>query len=108
MNKKQAQIAILELIEKINYYNDTYYQHDTSEISDFEFDQLLEKLSRLESKFPEFKYDYSPTQRVGGTVTKSFETVYHKFPMLSLGNTYSEDEIQEFDNRIHCLNACSG
>jgi len=101
MNKEQAQIEILELIDKINYYNDKYYQHDTSEISDFEFDQLLEKLSRLESKFPEFKYDYSPTQRVGGTVTKSFETVYHKFPMLSLGNTYSEDEIQEFDNRIH-------
>ncbi len=101
MNKKQAQIEILELIDKINYYNDKYYQHDTSEISDFEFDQLLEKLSSLETKFPEFKYDYSPTQRVGGTVTKSFETVYHKFPMLSLGNTYSEDEIKEFDNRIH-------
>jgi len=101
MNKKQAQIEILELIDKINYYNDKYYQHDTSEISDFEFDQLLEKLSSLETKFPEFRYDYSPTQRVGGTVTKSFETVYHKFPMLSLGNTYSEDEIKEFDNRIH-------
>ena len=101
MNKKQAQIEILELIDKINYYNDKYYQHDTSEISDFEFDQLLEKLSSLETRFPEFKYDYSPTQRVGGTITKSFETVYHKFPMLSLGNTYSEDEIQEFDNRIH-------
>jgi len=101
MDKKQAQIEILELIDKINYYNDKYYQHDASEISDFEFDQLLEKLNRLETEFPEFKYDYSPTQRIGGTVTKSFETVYHKFPMLSLGNTYSEDEIREFDKRIH-------
>ncbi len=101
MDKKQAQNEILGLIEKINYYNDKYYQHHTSEISDYEFDQLLETLNRLEAEFPEFKYDYSPTQRVGGTVTKSFKTVYHKFPMLSLGNTYSEDEIREFDKRIH-------
>ena len=103
MDKKQAQKEVLELIDKINYYNDKYYQEDISEISDYEFDQLLHKLNILETEFPELKYDYSPTQRVGGTVTKSFETVYHKFPMLSLGNTYSEDEIREFDKRIHKL-----
>ena len=101
MDRKQAKKEVLELIDKINYYNNKYYQEDISEISDYEFDQLLEKLSRLESEFPEYKYDYSPTQRVGGTVTKNFATVYHKFPMLSLGNTYSEDEIREFDKRIH-------
>ena len=103
MDKKQAQKEVLELIDKINYYNDKYYQEDISEISDYEFDQLLHKLNILETEFPELKYDYSPTQRVGGTVTKSFETDYHKFPMLSLGNTYSEDEIREFDKRIHKL-----
>jgi DNA ligase (NAD+) len=101
MEKKQAQQEVFELIDKINYYNDKYYQEDISEISDYEFDQLLEKLSKLEAEFPEFKYDYSPTQRVGGTITKNFLTVYHKYPMLSLGNTYSEDEIREFDKRIH-------
>ncbi len=101
MDKKQAHREVLELIDKINYYNDKYYQEDVSEISDYEFDQILEKLNRLEAEFPEYKYAYSPTQRVGGTVTKNFETVYHKFPMLSLANTYSEDDIREFDKRIH-------
>ncbi len=100
MDKKQAHKEVLELIDKINYYNDKYYQEDISEISDYEFDQLLEKLNRLEATFPEFKYSYSPTQRVGGTVIKNFKTVYHKFPMLSLANTYSEEEIHEFDKRI--------
>jgi DNA ligase (NAD+) len=100
MDKKQAHKEVLELIDKINYYNDKYYQEDISEISDYEFDQMLEKLNRLEAEFPEFKYAYSPTQRVGGTITKNFKTVFHKFPMLSLSNTYSEDEIREFDKRI--------
>ncbi len=100
MDKQQAKIEIENLIEKIDYYNDQYYQQDNSEISDFEFDQLLKKLEKLESEFPEFKFDYSPTQRVGGAVTKSFATVTHKFRMLSLGNTYSEDELEEFDKRV--------
>ena len=90
----------MELIEKINYYNELYYQQDRSEISDYEFDQLLLKLTKLEEEFPEFRFSYSPTQKVGGTITKSFETVYHKYPMLSLGNTYSKEEIQDFNNRV--------
>ncbi len=100
MDKLEAKKEIDELVDKINYYNEQYYQQDKSEISDFEFDQLLKKLEKLESEFPEYKYDYSPTQRVGGTITKSFNTVTHKFRMLSLGNTYSEEELIDFDKRV--------
>ena len=100
MTPEEAKREIESLSEKINHYNYQYYQKDTSEISDFDFDQLLEKLIKLESEFPQFKYDDSPTQRVGGTITKNFETVEHKFPMLSLGNTYSTEDLQEFDKRV--------
>ncbi|MFN3403600.1 MAG: NAD-dependent DNA ligase LigA [Cytophagaceae bacterium] len=100
MDKVEAQSRIQELTDKINYYNFQYYQNHVSEIPDYEFDQLLEELIRLELKFPELKKEDSPTQRVGGTVTKEFETVYHNYPMLSLSNTYSEEEIIEFDNRV--------
>jgi len=91
---------ILELIQKINYYNDRYYQDNISEISDFDFDQLLNQLKALENKYPELKQSDSPTQRVGGTVTKSFNTVYHRYPMLSLDNTYNEQELRNFDDRV--------
>ena len=100
MTEAQAKKEIAELTEKINYYNDLYYQKAKSEISDFEFDQLLEKLVKLEGEFPSLKQPDSPTQRVGGAITKEFETVYHKYPMLSLGNTYSEEELEEFDKRV--------
>ncbi len=100
MTREEAKKEIDELISQVNYHNELYYQQNRSEISDYDFDQMLERLARLEEQFPEFKYDYSPTQRVGGTVTKSFETVYHRYPMLSLGNTYSPEELQEFDKRV--------
>ncbi|MEQ8925118.1 MAG: NAD-dependent DNA ligase LigA [Fulvivirga sp.] len=100
MTKEQAKKEIAELSEKINYYNDLYYQKDTSEISDYEFDQLLERLIALEKEYPELKEKDSPTQRVGGTITKNFETVYHKHAMLSLGNTYSTDDLRDFDKRV--------
>jgi DNA ligase (NAD+) len=100
MTAEQAQKEILELSEKINYHNDLYYQKSKIEISDFEFDQHLEKLVKLEQEFPQFKLPDSPTQRVGGTITKEFETVYHKYPMLSLGNTYSQKELEDFDGRV--------
>ncbi|MBC7920958.1 MAG: NAD-dependent DNA ligase LigA [Ferruginibacter sp.] len=91
---------IHELIRKINHYNHQYYQNSVSEIPDYEFDTLLEELSGLEKQHPDLKRTDSPTQRVGGTITKEFPTVYHRFPMLSLGNTYSEDDIREFDRRV--------
>ncbi len=100
MTGEQAKKEISELTEKINYHNYQYYQESKSEISDYEFDQLLDRLIALENRFPEFKYEDSPSQRVGGTITKHFETVVHQYPMLSLGNTYSEEDLIDFDKRV--------
>jgi DNA ligase (NAD+) len=100
MTIEQATLRIKDLTEKINHYNFQYYQNSISEISDFDFDLLLQELIDLEKKFPELKSPDSPTQRVGGTITKEFQTVTHKYPMLSLGNTYSFEELKDFDNRI--------
>jgi DNA ligase (NAD+) len=100
MTPEKAQKEIQDLTTKINYHNDLYYQQNRTEISDQEFDKLLEKLNQLEKEFPQFKLPDSPTQRVGGTITKEFATVYHKYPMLSLGNTYSEEELTDFDGRV--------
>ncbi len=100
MTSQEALQEILSLSKKINYHNDLYYQKNRSEISDFEFDQLLEKLIALETEFPEHKSEDSPSQRVGGTVTKEFENVVHKYRMLSLGNTYSKEDLIEWDNRV--------
>lgn len=100
MTSDQAQKEIQKLTEKVNYHNDLYYQKDKTEISDLEFDQLLQKLISLEEQYPQFKQEDSPTQRVGGTITKEFKTVYHKYPMLSLGNTYSGKDLEDFDGRV--------
>ena len=100
MTADEAKHRIEALIDKIDYYNHRYYQDSVSEISDYEFDQLLKELEKLEQEFPQFKYSYSPTQRVGGAITKSFETVVHKNAMLSLSNTYSEEELRDFDKRV--------
>ncbi len=98
--KEEAEKQIAALAETINHHNHLYYQEDRSEISDFEFDQLLEKLVFLESLYPELKQPDSPTQRVGGTITKNFETATHAVRMLSLGNTYSKEELVAFDERV--------
>ncbi|MDN5212129.1 NAD-dependent DNA ligase LigA [Fulvivirgaceae bacterium BMA12] len=100
MKQEQAKLRIAELTEKINYYNYLYYQKDTSEISDFEFDQLLKELMTLEEQFPALSLEDSPSRRVGGTITKTFETVQHKYPMLSLSNTYSQEELRDHDKRV--------
>ncbi|TDE16202.1 NAD-dependent DNA ligase LigA [Dyadobacter psychrotolerans] len=89
-----------DLSRKIDHYNFRYYQDSVSEISDYDFDQLLKQLKDLEDKHPEFKKSDSPTQRVGGTITKNFATVYHRYPMLSLDNTYNEQELRNFDDRV--------
>ncbi len=95
-----AKIRIQSLVEELNYYNRKYYQDAVSEISDEKFDFLLKELEELELKFPELKRPDSPTHRVGGEINKSFATVVHKYPMLSLSNTYSETELREWDERI--------
>ncbi len=100
MTREEAKKTVDELIKKIDHYNSRYYQENVSEISDYEFDQLLKSLENLETQFPEYKYDYSPSQRVGGAITKSFNTVFHKNAMLSLSNTYSEEELIDFDKRV--------
>ncbi|MBT31294.1 MAG: DNA ligase (NAD(+)) LigA [Thalassobius sp.] len=103
MKSEEARIEIAELTKKINHYNTQYYQNDISEVSDYEFDMLLEKLISLEKDFPEFAYPDSPSKRVGGTVTKAFNSVKHQYPMLSLGNTYNEEELFDFDKRVEKL-----
>ena len=100
MNEDEAKEEILRLSKEINYHNHAYYVESNPLISDYEFDKLLEKLQELEKQFPEFAFESSPTKRVGGDITKKFQTVAHSFPMLSLSNTYSEEEILEWENRI--------
>lgn len=94
------QERIAELTNRLNYYNHQYYQNSVSEVDDFTFDKLLTELTSLEIQYPEFRQPDSPTARVGGTISKEFKTVYHRFPMLSLGNTYSEEDLVEFDKRV--------
>lgn len=100
MTHAEASARIVQLSEQINRYNHLYYQESTSEISDYEFDQLLEELIRLETEFPDLLNPDSPSQRVGGAITKEFQTVEHEYRMLSLGNTYTVEELQAFDERV--------
>ena len=100
MNAEEAKKKIEALAEELNHHNYLYYQEAKPEISDYEFDQKLKELEKLESEFPELKLSHSPTSRVGGDITKEFETVIHKYPMLSLGNTYSKEELLDFDGRV--------
>ncbi len=97
MNSKDQ---IEALRKELNEYNYQYYILDSPTISDFEFDQKLKELEKLEEENPEFKSENSPTQRVGGDVVKGFETVKHRYPMLSLSNTYNREEVADFIERI--------
>lgn len=94
---------IEELTKSLQEYNYQYYVMDNSLVSDFEFDTLLKELQELEEKNPEFTSENSPTKRVGGDVTKKFEQVVHKYKMLSLSNSYSKEEIIDFETRIKKL-----
>ncbi|MEM9417040.1 MAG: NAD-dependent DNA ligase LigA, partial [Bacteroidota bacterium] len=99
MTRTEAQREIERLSSLVHYHNELYHQKGQPEISDYAFDQLLEKLIQLEEQFPEFRLLNSPTQTVGEKPNKNFATVYHRYPMLSLSNTYSEEEIQKFAQR---------
>ncbi|PJC63276.1 MAG: DNA ligase (NAD(+)) LigA [Flavobacteriales bacterium CG_4_9_14_0_2_um_filter_32_27] len=103
MTSEQAQERIKQLIAVINQHNYNYYALSNPTISDYDFDMLLEELQQLESEFPQFADEHSPTKRVGGAITKNFDTVKHKYPMLSLSNSYSKEEIADFENRIKKL-----
>jgi len=100
MELEEAKKKIQELTDQINHHNDLYYQKSKPEISDYEFDLLLDELIKLENQYPEFRLPDSPSLRVGGTITKEFATIYHQYPMMSLGNTYSEEELTDFDGRV--------
>lgn len=103
MEKSVAKEEIARLSAELNRHNHLYYVENAPEISDYEFDMLLEQLQGLEEQFPEFALDNSPTKRVGGDITKKFESVTHRYPMLSLSNTYSEEEIEEWVVRLKKL-----
>jgi len=103
MNKEDIQARIRELSRLIEEHNYNYYVKSSPSITDYEFDILLKELEKLESDYPEFAVENSPTKRVGGDITKKFKTVVHEYPMLSLSNTYSEEEIIDWENRVFKL-----
>ena len=96
-------LKIDSLRKQLHHYNYQYYVLNQPVISDYEFDQLMNKLIQLESEHPEFDDPNSPTKRVGSDLSSEFEQVPHVYPMLSLGNTYSESEIRDFDKRVRKL-----
>lgn len=91
---------IEELRRWLNYHNRKYYIDNAPEVSDYEFDQRMHELQRLEAEYPEFDDLNSPSRRVGSDLTTEFRTVEHRYPMLSLGNTYSIEELHEFFERV--------
>ena len=91
---------IEELRRQLNYHNRKYYVDNEPEISDFDFDRMMRELQDLEQAHPEYADPNSPTVRVGSDITSEFRSVEHRFPMLSLGNTYSLEELHEFLARI--------
>jgi len=97
------QERIADLRTALHAHNHRYYILDQPTISDFEFDQLLKELEQLERQYPEFYDENSPTRRVGGSVVKSFNTVVHQYPMLSLGNTYNWEELADWIGRVEKL-----
>lgn len=100
MNKEEAKARISELGKIIENHNYNYYILTQPTISDYDFDMLLNELIDLEKQFPDLVLPDSPTQRVGGDLTKEFKTVKHRYPMLSLSNSYNIEEVKDFISRI--------
>lgn len=103
MNEEKAKHEIERLTKELNHHNHLYYVLAQPEISDYEFDQLLKQLQEIEKQFPQFASENSPTKRVGGDITKNFKTIKHKYPMLSLDNSYSQEDIIEWEKRLKKL-----
>jgi len=97
---EDIQSKLIRLRNELHEYNRLYYIEDAPIISDFEFDALLRELQDLENRYPEFYDSNSPTQRVGGGVTKNFNTIAHRYPMYSLSNTYTKEELVQWEERI--------
>ncbi|MCR5636455.1 MAG: NAD-dependent DNA ligase LigA [Clostridiales bacterium] len=103
MTSQEAKAEILRLTKEINYHNDKYYNNDEPEIDDREYDMMLYKLEKLESEFPEFAFADSPTKRVGGSAGEKFAPVTHAVPMESLHDSFSAEELIQFDKRIRAV-----
>ena len=97
---KEIKEEIYKLVKLLNKYSYDYYVEDNPQISDTEYDTLYKQLEKLEKEYPELIQENSPTQRVGDVVLSEFEKVTHKVPMLSLSNTFSTEDLRDFDNRI--------
>ena len=89
MNQEEARVRIEKLRKELNDHNHKYYVLSQPSISDFEYDLLMQELITLENKYPELYNENSPSQRIGDDTRKEFEQILHKYPMMSLGNTYS-------------------
>ena len=100
MDKENALRRVNELTKIIEYHNNLYYNNDEPEISDYEYDMLLRELENLEAEYPELKRPDSPTNRVGGSAGKKFSPVTHAVPMESLHDSFSHDELRDFDRRV--------
>ena len=100
MNNLQTETRIIFLRSELEKHNHNYYVLSSPEISDFEYDNLMKELLDLEEAFPQFKSDISPTVRIGNDINQSFAQVEHRYPMLSLGNTYSFEDLDDFDQRV--------
>lgn len=100
MNIQEAKEKVAQLTKELNYHNDRYYNHDDPVISDYEYDAMLRDLENLEAEFPELVKPDSPTRRVGGSRGEKFSPVVHRVPMESLHDSFSADEIRDFDRRV--------
>lgn len=100
MTKDQAKKRIESLSKELEEHNHKYYALAKPSISDYDFDMMLEELVKLEKQFPEFLSPESPSQRVGGTITKEFKAIKHDYAFLSLSNSYSKDDLKDFDERV--------
>ncbi len=103
MDRETARIKITNLREEIEYHNKLYYDDNENIISDYDYDLKMNELISLEKEFPEFLISTSPSLKVGGKITKDFKTFKHNTPMLSLSNTYSNNDLDDFDKRIKKL-----
>ncbi|HNT01378.1 MAG TPA: NAD-dependent DNA ligase LigA, partial [Candidatus Saccharicenans sp.] len=103
LTPEEARKRIEELRQQITYHEKKYYVDNDPQISDYEFDQLMAELKRLEEAFPEFITPDSPTQRIGERPVEGFPTIEHRWPMLSIENCYDVDGLREFDERIKKL-----
>ena len=103
LTRKQSAARIKDLRDEIKYHEKKYYVDNEPQISDYEFDQLVKELGRLEGRFPELVTPESPTRRVGEKPVEGFPTVRHKLPMLSMDNVYSVGELEEFEQRVRKL-----